>query len=44
MTTHDPYSYLADFCSIVRKKLREPVRCKDIIEDEIEERLHHHIS
>lgn len=44
ITPVDSDSFLSDFCSIVRDKLHEPVRFKDIFEKEVEERMHDDLS
>ncbi len=37
-------SYLEDFCSIVKNKLKKPIRFKDVIEKEHEERMNFFMS
>jgi hypothetical protein len=37
-------SFLEDFCSIVKNKLKKPIKFKDIIEKENEERMSYDLS
>ena len=39
-----PDTFLSDFCSIVKHKIREPINFKDIIDREIVERMNHDLS
>ena len=32
-------TFLDEFCSIVQEKIKEPIRIKDLFDDEIEERI-----
>ena len=44
ITPEYPDSFLSEFCSIVKKKVKKPVRFKELYDEEMEERLNHDLS
>lgn len=44
ISPHYSESFLEDFCSIVKDKLKKPIKFKDIIEKENVERINYDLS